>query len=39
LTIGPPTWGIGAGPGTTIGQTCMSVIREAGGMVAVVSFN
>src|SRR5947209_7353389 len=31
-TIGPPTCGIGGTPGVTIGQTCMSVSRAAGGM-------
>jgi hypothetical protein len=30
--IGPPTWGIGGTPGVTIGQTCMSDIRAAGGI-------
>ena len=31
--IGPPTCGIGGRPGVTMGQTCMSVILAAGGMV------
>jgi hypothetical protein len=31
-TIGPPTWGTGTGAGVTIGHTCISVIRAAGGM-------
>jgi len=30
--IGPPTCGIGGTPGVTIGQTCMSVSRAAGGI-------
>lgn len=30
--IGPPTCGIGGVPGVTIGQTCMSEIRAAGGI-------
>jgi hypothetical protein len=30
--IGPPTCGIGGKPGVTIGQTCMSVNRAAGGI-------
>jgi len=36
-TIGPPTWGTGGTPGVTIGHTCMSVIRAAGGMVWVMA--
>jgi hypothetical protein len=35
LMIGPPTWGMGGTPGVTIGQTCMSVMRAAGGMLIV----
>jgi hypothetical protein len=30
--MGPPTWGTGGSPGVTIGQMCMSVTREAGGI-------
>jgi hypothetical protein len=30
--MGPPTCGIGGSAGVTMGQTCMSVILEAGGM-------
>lgn len=30
--IGPPTCGMGGTAGVTIGQTCMSVIRAAGGI-------
>jgi hypothetical protein len=30
--IGPPTCGTGGTPGVTIGQTCMSVMRAAGGI-------
>ena len=36
-TIGPPTCGIGGTPGVTIGHTCMSVRREAGGTVTSLS--
>ena len=31
--IGPPTCGIGGTPGVTIGQTCISPMRAAGGIV------
>lgn len=32
IVIGPPTCGTGGVPGVTIGQTCRSVIRAAGGI-------
>jgi hypothetical protein len=32
--IGPPTCGIGGRPGVTIGHTCISPIRAAGGIVS-----
>jgi hypothetical protein len=32
--IGPPTCGIGGTPGVTIGHTCISPIRAAGGIVS-----
>src|SRR4051794_15659021 len=34
--IGPPTCGIGGVPGVARGQTCMSPMRAAGGMAAIV---
>src|SRR3954451_19573220 len=34
--IGPPTWGIGGVPGVASGHTCMSPMRAAGGIRAIV---
>jgi len=37
-TIGPPTCGTGTGAGVTIGQTCISPMRAAGGIGCVEGF-
>jgi hypothetical protein len=38
LMIGPPTCGIGGTEGSTIGQTCISVIRAAGSIITALSY-